>query len=123
MLADTHLFFSLSTRLSASLLPLCLSVDGLTEADQLAVQQIMADLDVKQTTRMFQTIANVAFKDCVTSFRGKQLEKAETKCIENMVGKYMAHFQRINIRFGEEFVNMTQQATAAAQQQEAANAK
>lgn len=31
----------------------------------------------------------------------RALEKSETKCIENIVGKYMQHFQRTNVRFGE----------------------
>lgn len=96
-----------------------MGVDGLTEADQAEVQRIMADLDIKQTTRMFQQVTSLAFRECVTSFRGRHLEKNETKCIESMVGKYMAHFQRINVRFGEEYVERSkQQANEMAQQQQ-----
>ena len=58
-------------------------------------------------------------QECVTSFRGKTLEAAETKCITGVVDKYMQHFQRMNVRFGEEFMrrNQAQAAEQAAAQQ------
>lgn len=98
--------------LSPSPLPLLLVADALTDADQVELQRIMAELDMKQTTRMFQAVTSLAFKECVTSFRGRHLEKSETKCIESMVGKYLAHFQRINTRFAEEYAERTRQQQA-----------
>ena len=156
------------------------ALEELTEADQLAVQAAMVEMDQKQTMKLFSTISNVAFNECVNSFRGRSerhtdprcpsgssaagacaafrsvfssesddrascsggdtqlqhcesypslatapraagltlarllhvpllsfssscraLEKSESKCIENIVGKYMQHFQRTNVRFGE----------------------
>lgn len=78
----------------------------------------MSDLDMKQTQRLFASLSALAFKDCVQSFRTRTLEKSEEKCIENTVHKYMAHFQRVNVRFGEEFMAKAQQQAQQAMQQQ-----
>lgn len=47
------------------------ALEELTEADQLAVQAAMVEMDQKQTMKLFSTIGNVAFTECVSSFRGR----------------------------------------------------
>ena len=46
-------------------------IDGLTQEDSAAVQAVMAELDIKQSQKMFHTVGQAAFKECVNSFRGR----------------------------------------------------
>jgi CRISPR/Cas system-associated protein endoribonuclease Cas2 len=83
-----HYRIRCASLLSALVLHRCsgnTTIDGLSESDQTAVAAIMADLDMKQTQKMFANLTEVAFNECVTNFRGRTLEKSEAKCVENMV--------------------------------------
>jgi len=41
------------------------------------------------------------FKDCVDSFRRKDLEGSEEKCVQRCCEKFMKHSSRVGVRFAE----------------------
>ena len=62
--------------------------------------------------RLYNTVTQVAFKQCVHSFRGSALSGKEKECVSNTVGKYMKLSARIQRRISE--VQAVQQADFAA---------
>jgi hypothetical protein len=43
----------------------------MSEADQRAMQEMMLELDMKNTQKLFTTVNQAAFNECVNSFRGR----------------------------------------------------
>jgi len=58
---------------------------------------------------MYNRLVERCFKECVTGFRSKTLEKGEAKCVEDCAGKYIKSTQRVGLRFAEH--QAMQQAT------------
>lgn len=50
---------------------------------------------------MYNSLVERCFRDCVESFRRKDLDKTEEKCIQSCCSKFMKHSARVGIRFGE----------------------
>jgi hypothetical protein len=47
----------------------------MSEADQRAMQEMMLELDMKNTQKLFTTVNQAAFNECVNSFRGRSVAK------------------------------------------------
>jgi len=50
---------------------------------------------------MYNSLVERCFRDCVDSFRRKDLDNAEEKCVQACCEKFMKHSARVGIRFGE----------------------
>lgn len=66
--------------------------------------------------QLFSSVSTQCFNRCITNFRGRTLDSTEKKCIETCSKKFMAHYQRVGVRFADENA-LQQQAAAQAQQQ------
>lgn len=72
---------------------------------------------------MYNDLVEKCFKDCIDSFRRKDLDSGEEHCVMNCTGKFMKLSARIGMRFGELSQQAeTQLAQLAAQAQAAAQA-
>ena len=67
--------------------------------------------------RLYNTVVQVSFKQCVHSFRSSKLSGKEKECVANAVGKYLKLSGRIQRRVAE--VQASQQADFMAKQQAA----
>ena len=57
---------------------------------------------------MYNALVERCFRDCVDSFRRKDLEPAEERCVAKCAEKFMKHSARVGARFAE----LSQQAEA-----------
>ena len=51
--------------------------------------------------RMYNALVERCFRDCVDSFRRKDLEPAEERCVARCAEKFMKHSARVGARFAE----------------------
>ncbi|CEM00005.1 unnamed protein product [Vitrella brassicaformis CCMP3155] len=89
-----------------------LDVEHLNEGQKQQVLGKLNDMQMQDSLNTYNGLVERCFNECITHFRAKDLEKAETGCIERCVTKFMAFSQRIGTRFQEK--NM-QQATPPSQ--------
>jgi import inner membrane translocase subunit TIM9 len=71
--------------------------EEMSEADIL-----MGEFALNQTLRLYNQAVRKCFNQCITSFRSRNLDSSEKKCLENCGEKYFTHFQRMGMRFQEE---------------------
>ncbi|KAK9170486.1 hypothetical protein Syun_002626 [Stephania yunnanensis] len=51
--------------------------------------------------RMYNTLVERCFNDCVDSFRRKSLDKQEETCVRRCAEKFLKHSMRVGMRFAE----------------------
>lgn len=51
--------------------------------------------------RMYNTLVEKCFTDCVDSFRRKTLDKQEETCVRRCAEKFLKHSMRVGLRFAE----------------------
>jgi hypothetical protein len=64
--------------------------------------------------RVFNRVTQRAFDRCVHGFRGNSLTEKERKCIQVTTTKILKYTERLNTRFSEAQVRMSEAAAAAA---------
>ncbi|KAL4441805.1 hypothetical protein ABPG77_003721 [Micractinium sp. CCAP 211/92] len=67
-------------------------------------QQLLQEIEkmqVRDSLRMYNSLVERCFKDCVESFRRKDLDATEEKCVQSCAAKFMKHSARVGLRFGE----------------------
>ncbi|EFN57264.1 hypothetical protein CHLNCDRAFT_21497 [Chlorella variabilis] len=76
-------------------------MQGLPADQQQQLMQAIEQMQVRDSLRMYNTLVERCFKDCVESFRRKDLDATEEKCVQSCCSKFMKHSARVGIRFGE----------------------
>ena len=66
-----------------------------------AANQALAEMQVKDTLRMINSMVELCFSECVSSFRQKTLTSGEEKCVSTCAEKCLKHSGRVGQRFGE----------------------
>ena len=94
------------------------ALSGATPAQQEALAAEISQLQMKDTLRLYNEMAEMCFNKCVTTFRSKDLGKQEEGCLELCVTKFMKSVNRCGMRFAEEQMQQQQQQLAMAQQQQ-----
>ncbi|KAK9915815.1 hypothetical protein WJX75_004428 [Coccomyxa subellipsoidea] len=84
-------------------------LEQLPEAQRNELMQKIEEMQVRDSLRMYNGLVERCFKDCVESFRRKDLDSTEEKCVERCCQKFMKHSARVGARFAE--------LTSAAEQQ------
>ncbi|KAF5186224.1 Mitochondrial import inner membrane translocase subunit tim9 [Thalictrum thalictroides] len=77
------------------------ALEGLPPSDQQKMQALIEGLQMKDSLRMYNSLVERSFNDCVDSFRRKTLDKQEESCVRKCVEKYMKHQMRVGMRFAE----------------------
>ena len=70
----------------------------------IAGQKMLDMIDQMQTRdslRMYNTLVERCFADCVHTFRRKTLEKDEEACVNRCAQKFLKHSARVSLRFAE----------------------
>ena len=94
------------------------AMSGATPAQQEALAAEINQLQMKDTLRLYNEMAEMCFNKCVTSFRSKDLGKQEDDCLELCVTKFMKSVNRCGMRFAEEQMQQQQAQMAQMQQQQ-----
>ncbi|XP_059305590.1 mitochondrial import inner membrane translocase subunit Tim9-like [Lycium ferocissimum] len=76
-------------------------VGSLSEADQLRMTAMIDQLQVRDSLRMYNSLVERCFTDCVDNFRSKKLDKQEETCVTRCAEKFLKHSMRVGLRFAE----------------------
>eukprot|EP00878_Enallax_costatus_P005680 GHUV01005957.1.p1 GENE.GHUV01005957.1~~GHUV01005957.1.p1 ORF type:complete len:104 (+),score=22.50 GHUV01005957.1:305-616(+) len=71
-------------------------------------------MQVRDSLKLYNSLVERCFKDCVDEFRSKNLSKDEEKCVSKCCEKFMNVSARTGLRFQEFFTEMEKQAAEAA---------
>ncbi|KAK9800210.1 hypothetical protein WJX73_009657 [Symbiochloris irregularis] len=74
-------------------------------------------MQVRDSLRMYNNLVERCFKDCVESFRRKELDSTEEKCVQKCTDKFMKSSARTGLRFAELSSQAEQQMQQLTQQQ------
>ena len=99
-------------------------LDGLPEADKEEMMNMIEGMQTRDSLKMYNGLVERCFKECVDSFRRKNLDSTEERCVTRCCEKYLKHSQRVSLRFAELNAGaeaqmqegLAQQAAAAAAQ-------
>ncbi|KAL8465236.1 hypothetical protein ACS0TY_034660 [Phlomoides rotata] len=76
-------------------------LDALPEEDKLRMSAMIDQLQVRDSLRMYNSLVERCFTDCIDSFRRKSLEKQEETCVRRCAEKFLKHSMRVGMRFAE----------------------
>lgn len=92
-------------------------LEGLPDAQKNALMTQIEEMQVRDSLRMYNNVVERCFRDCVESFRRKDLESSEERCVTRCCEKFMKHSARVGMRFGELSSQAEQQMQQVMQQQ------
>ncbi|XP_077216866.1 mitochondrial import inner membrane translocase subunit Tim9-like [Tasmannia lanceolata] len=76
-------------------------LDSLPEEDKLRMSSMIDQLQIRDSLRMYNSLVERCFSDCVESFRRKSLDKQEETCVRRCAEKFLKHSMRVGMRFAE----------------------
>ena len=86
------------------------TMNGMTPALQEKLQKEMEYVQLMDSFKQYNFVAELCFNKCINGFRSKDLTEDENGCLDQCVKKFMKHSQRCGLRFAEERYMMEQQA-------------
>ncbi|CAK0779042.1 protein transporter tim9 [Coccomyxa viridis] len=92
-------------------------LEGLPDSQKQDLMQKIEEMQVRDSLRMYNSLVQKCFTDCVESFRRKDLDSAEEKCVQKCCEKFMKHSARVGMRFAELSSQAEQQMQQLLQQQ------
>ncbi|EEF29529.1 mitochondrial import inner membrane translocase subunit Tim9 [Ricinus communis] len=76
-------------------------LDNLPEEDKLRMANLIEQLQVRDSMRMYNSVVERCFIDCVDNFTRKSLQKQEETCVTRCAEKFLKHSMRVGMRFAE----------------------
>ncbi|PRQ43263.1 putative Tim10/DDP family zinc finger [Rosa chinensis] len=76
-------------------------LDSLPEEDKKRMATMIDQLQIRDSLRMYNSLVESCFSDCVDSFTRKALTKQEDTCVRRCAEKFLKHSMRVGMRFGE----------------------
>mmetsp|Transcript_25929 Transcript_25929/g.55502 ORF Transcript_25929/g.55502 Transcript_25929/m.55502 type:complete len:97 (-) Transcript_25929:90-380(-) len=76
-------------------------LEGLPEEDKQKMLSMIENMQTKDSLRMYNSLVEKCFKDCVDSFRRKNLDSNEERCVTKCCEKFLKHSARVSVRFAE----------------------
>ncbi|KAF2567330.1 hypothetical protein F2Q68_00025766 [Brassica cretica] len=76
-------------------------LNGLAEEDQAKMASMIDQLQLRDSLRMYNSLVERCFVDCVDTFTRKALQKQEETCVMRCAEKFLKHTMRVSMRFGE----------------------
>lgn len=89
----------------------------LPEEQKQHLLQKIEEMQVRDSLRMYNSLVEKCFKDCIDSFRRKDLDNTEERCVSKCCEKFMKHSGRVGLRFAELSSAAEQQVAQLMQQQ------
>ena len=63
--------------------------------------QAIDQMQVRDSLRMYNSLVEKCFNECVQGFRSKDLDTGEERCVQNCCNKFIKGSARVGQRFGE----------------------
>ncbi|PVH31706.1 hypothetical protein PAHAL_9G216500 [Panicum hallii] len=76
-------------------------LDGLPEEDKMRMAVMIEQIQIRDSLRMYNSLVERCFTDCVDTFRRKTLDKQEESCVRRCAEKFLKHSMRVGMRFAE----------------------
>ncbi|KAB5531726.1 hypothetical protein POPTR_012G039100v4 [Populus trichocarpa] len=76
-------------------------MEGLSKEDQTRMLSMIENLQLRDSLKMYNSLVERCFNDCVDSFTRKSLQKQEETCVMRCAEKFMKHSMRVGMRFAE----------------------
>lgn len=76
-------------------------LDNLSSTDKDAVMKELNSMQMMESIQTYNGLVDRCFNECISTFRSKALDNAETDCLKKCVVKSMEFSQRVGRRFGE----------------------
>ncbi|XP_010535495.1 PREDICTED: mitochondrial import inner membrane translocase subunit TIM9 [Tarenaya hassleriana] len=76
-------------------------LDGLPEEDKARMGSMIDQLQLRDSLRMYNSLVERCFSDCVDNFTRKTLQKQEETCVMRCAEKFLKHTMRVGMRFAE----------------------
>ncbi|KAE8732291.1 Mitochondrial import inner membrane translocase subunit Tim9 [Hibiscus syriacus] len=74
---------------------------GLPEVDKNRMSAMIDHLQLRDSLRMYNSLVERCFTDCVENFTRKTLQKQEETCATRCAEKFLKHSMRLGMRFAE----------------------
>ncbi|XP_022756605.1 mitochondrial import inner membrane translocase subunit TIM9-like [Durio zibethinus] len=76
-------------------------LEGLPEEDKIRMSAMIDHLQLRDSLRMYNSLVERCFTDCVDNFTRKTLQKQEETCVTRCAEKFLKHSMRVGLRFAE----------------------
>ncbi|CAK7327926.1 unnamed protein product [Dovyalis caffra] len=76
-------------------------MEGMSKEDQTRMLSMIENLQLRDSLKMYNSLVERCFNDCVDSFTRKSLQKQEETCVMRCAEKFMKHSMRVGMRFAE----------------------
>ncbi|MBA0735671.1 hypothetical protein Gogos_019500 [Gossypium gossypioides] len=76
-------------------------LEGLPEEDKARMSAMIDHLQLRDSLRMYNSLVERCFNDCVDNFTRKTLQKQEETCVVRCAEKFLKHSMRVGLRFAE----------------------
>jgi len=74
---------------------------GLDDKDSKDMMKIIEDMQMRDSLKMYNRLVERCFGNCVDSFRRKNLDSTEERCVTKCTEKFLKHSARVSVRFAE----------------------
>ncbi|XP_061354185.1 mitochondrial import inner membrane translocase subunit Tim9 [Gastrolobium bilobum] len=76
-------------------------MESLAEEDKQRMTTMIDQLQIRDSLRMYNSLVERCFNDCVDTFKHKSLQKQEETCVRRCAEKFLKHSMRVGMRFAE----------------------
>ncbi|GMY14544.1 mitochondrial import inner membrane translocase subunit Tim9 [Fagus crenata] len=76
-------------------------LESLPEQDKARMSTMIEQLQIRDSLRMYNSLVERCFTDCVDTFQRKSLTKQEETCVRRCAEKFLKHSMRVGMRFAE----------------------
>ncbi|XP_018831341.1 mitochondrial import inner membrane translocase subunit Tim9-like [Juglans microcarpa x Juglans regia] len=76
-------------------------LESLPEEDKVRMSTMIEQLQIRDSLRMYNSLVERCFMDCVDTFQRKSLTKQEETCVRRCAEKFLKHSMRVGMRFAE----------------------
>lgn len=93
-------------------------LDNMGEEDKREMMEMVESMQTRDSLRMYNSLVERCFRECVENFRRKTLDANEEKCVSKCTEKFLKHSARVSMRFSELNATLEQQQAAQMQSQQ-----
>ncbi|CAI0410953.1 unnamed protein product [Linum tenue] len=76
-------------------------LEGMPEEDKMRMASMIDQLQIRDSLKMYNSLVERCFTDCVDDFTRKSLKKQEESCVARCAEKFLKHSMRVGMRFAE----------------------
>ncbi|KAJ3356937.1 protein transporter tim9 [Allomyces javanicus] len=78
-----------------------MDLSRIPQHEQAQVQALLEEGQARSSIRMYNTVVERCFTDCITTFHSSALSPTETACVKQCVNAFLKHSDRVSQKFME----------------------